>query len=101
MINSYYSHSHATNITTANCYDTHQHSYRVFIDADKKHYLEYLAMMMGDSYEGDWTPTKRPVRRSRSNGSRCLLKDGSVIIVDNTLWKGLVLEKVMIIYLCS
>jgi hypothetical protein len=55
---------------------------------------------MGDSYEGGWTPTKRPVRRrSSGSSSRCLLKDGSVIIVDNTLWKGLVLEKVMIIFI--
>ena len=54
---------------------------------------------MGDSYDGDWTPTKRPVRSSSIGGSRCLLRDGSLIIVDNTLWKGLVLEKVMIIYM--
>ena len=72
----------------------------MFIDADKKHYLEYLAALMGDGYEGDWTPTKLPVRRI--NSGRCLLRNGSLIIVDNTLWKGLVLEKVSLIcYNCA
>jgi predicted O-methyltransferase YrrM len=46
----------------------------VFIDADKKVYLDYLKNLIGDK------------------GSRPLLSKDALIIVDNTLWKGLVLE---------
>ena len=46
----------------------------VFIDADKKIYLDYLNNLIGDK------------------GGRPLLSKDALIIVDNTLWKGLVLE---------
>jgi len=46
----------------------------VFIDADKKVYLDYLNNLIGDK------------------GGRSLLSKDALIIVDNTLWKGLVLE---------
>jgi len=47
----------------------------VFIDADKKAYYDYLADIIGDT------------------GTTCLLNPGAIIIVDNTLWKGLVLAE--------
>ena len=49
----------------------------VFIDADKKVYIDYMRMLLGEA--------------DGSNG-RCLLNENALIIVDNTLWKGLVLE---------
>lgn len=52
----------------------------VFLDADKKQYTTYLRTLMGDKDNDDETK------------GRVLLKDGALIVVDNTLWKGLVLE---------
>ena len=49
----------------------------VYIDADKKAYVNYLSQLLG-----------------KKDGGRCLLKDGALILVDNVLWKGLVLEEV-------
>ena len=48
----------------------------VFIDADKKYYKDYVSDLMG-------------LKKEKS----CLLNDNAIIIVDNTLWKGLVLAK--------
>jgi len=48
----------------------------VFVDADKKVYQEYLTDLMGEG---------------PGEGRSCLLADGALVIVDNTLWKGLVL----------
>lgn len=48
----------------------------VFLDADKKQYKQYVLALMG----------------SAADGSRSLLRDGALILVDNTLWKGLVLD---------
>jgi predicted O-methyltransferase YrrM len=47
----------------------------VFIDADKKQYETYLLDLLGEG-----------------QGQGCLLNDGAIILVDNTLWKGLVLH---------
>ena len=55
--------------------------HRVFIDADKKIYKEYLQDLMGMNSSDEVVPTKQP-----------LLQDGAIILVDNTLWKGLVLQ---------
>lgn len=52
--------------------------FRVFIDANKKHYLGYLRELMDE--EG--------------GGKTSVLNSGALIVVDNTLWKGLVLHKV-------
>jgi len=50
----------------------------VFIDADKKAYRSYLQNLMGDGEGG--------------SGGKCLLAEGALIIVDNVLWKGMVLN---------
>jgi UPF0176 protein len=50
----------------------------VFIDADKKAYVNYLKQLLGES--------------ESENNQRRLLRDGAIVVVDNTLWKGLVLE---------
>jgi caffeoyl-CoA O-methyltransferase len=50
----------------------------VFIDADKKTYLEYL---------------KRVINEDGVQG-KPLIKEGGLIIADNTLWKNLVLAQV-------
>lgn len=55
----------------------------VFLDADKKQYKQYLLALMGDVIEG-------------GAPSKALLRDGALIVVDNTLWKGLVLEHAVI-----
>jgi predicted O-methyltransferase YrrM len=44
-----------------------------FVDADKKNYVHYVRTLIG------------------LEGGRALLRDGALILVDNTLWKGLVL----------
>ena len=48
----------------------------VFLDADKKSYVSYLSTLLG------------------GRGRRCMLADGALIITDNVLWKGLVLNEV-------
>lgn len=48
----------------------------VFLDADKKQYKQYVLALMGGA----------------AGGGRPLLRDGALILVDNTLWKGLVLD---------
>jgi caffeoyl-CoA O-methyltransferase len=58
----------------------------VFIDADKKYYIEYLKNLLGDEY------INKGGELILSN--KCLLNSNSLIIVDNTLWKGLVLDEV-------
>jgi predicted O-methyltransferase YrrM len=46
-----------------------------FVDADKKNYTQYVRTLIG------------------LEGGRPLLRDGALILVDNTLWKGLVLAE--------
>jgi caffeoyl-CoA O-methyltransferase len=46
-----------------------------FVDADKKNYTQYVRTLIG------------------LEGGRALLRDGALILVDNTLWKGLVLAE--------
>jgi len=48
----------------------------VFIDADKKKYRDYLLELLG---EGE-------------TSNDCMLKPGAILVLDNTLWKGLVLH---------
>ena len=48
----------------------------VFIDGDKREYPDYYRMLMGE------------------NGSRALVHSGSVLIADNILWSGKVVEPV-------
>ena len=62
----------------------------VFIDADKRNYRFYLQSILGEpapfTNEEGVEQVKEP--------ARCLLNPGAIIMVDNTLWKGLVLSKV-------
>lgn len=53
----------------------------MFIDADKKVYKEYLQELMGMNSNDELQTDKSPI-----------LNDGAMVIVDNTLWKGIVLE---------
>lgn len=46
-----------------------------FIDADKKQYVQYVRTLIG------------------TDGGRPLLRDGALVVVDNTLWKGMVLAE--------
>jgi len=46
-----------------------------FIDADKRSCQEYLQLLMGE------------------NGGRKMLADGALVVIDNTLFKGLVLAE--------
>lgn len=46
---------------------------------------------MGDHLVGEWSESNLPIHNI---DSRPLIRDGALIIVDNTLWKGLVLNKV-------
>jgi caffeoyl-CoA O-methyltransferase len=54
----------------------------VFLDADKRNYLHYLRVLMGED-------TASAVDE---HGQKSLLVPGALIVVDNTLWKGLVLH---------
>lgn len=56
----------------------------VFLDADKKQYWNYLQHLMGEITTEDGHQISVPP----------LLEDGALIVVDNTLWKGLVLKNV-------
>ena len=56
----------------------------VFIDADKRAYREYLVTILG----GDNGINGNNIE---IDPEKCLLADGGIIIVDNTLWKGLVM----------
>ena len=44
----------------------------VFIDADKRNYIQYVELLI----------------------ERQMLADGAILVIDNTLWKGLVLQQV-------
>jgi hypothetical protein len=61
----------------------------VFIDADKKAYKSYLLTLMG-AEESEERSNSENVRINRNN---CLLNDGALVLLDNTLWKGLVLAE--------
>lgn len=63
------------------CILTYIFTYRVFIDADKKAYKDYLLDLLG--YNNDLVQQKPS-----------LLEKGALILIDNTLWKGLVLSQV-------
>lgn len=52
--------------TLKDCFDL------AFIDADKKNYIRYVDLLV----------------------ERQLLTDGAILVIDNTLWKGLVLQQV-------
>jgi predicted sulfurtransferase/predicted O-methyltransferase YrrM len=56
----------------------------VFIDADKKGYEGYVRDLLGEG-QGDGNA-------KGASDQRCLLNDGALLLVDNTLWKGLVLK---------
>ena len=60
----------------------------VFIDADKKIYREYLQALMGEAESEGKGESEEENRRS---SGRSLLAEGALVVVDNTLWKGLVL----------
>ena len=48
----------------------------MFIDGDKREYPDYYRMLMGDG------------------GGKALLRSGSILIADNILWSGKVVEPV-------
>ena len=56
----------------------------VFIDADKRAYKEYLATVLGSTNGVDGNIMEIDPEKS-------LLADGGIVIIDNTLWKGLVM----------
>ena len=60
----------------------------VFVDADKRAYISYVLDLLGEGPEG-----KEGKGEEGGGGGRCLLRDGAMLLVDNTLWKGLVLRE--------
>lgn len=60
----------------------------IFIDGDKREYSEYFKMIMGDSFTGGVF--------SKENGTthNPFVKSGSIIIADNILWYGKVVDLV-------
>jgi 16S rRNA G966 N2-methylase RsmD len=66
----------------------------VFIDADKKLYKEYLQNLMGILHHEEDEKVIGKELEVENKRNSCLLDDNALIIVDNTLWKGLVLEEV-------
>ena len=57
----------------------------VYIDADKRSYKAYLNFLLGLNESGDIVNEE-------------MLVDGALVVVDNVLWKGLVLRKVGALY---
>lgn len=73
----------------------------MFIDADKKKYQDYLVDMLGFcdlNHLLESTPSNGVSDQGKENIPRrnCLLRKNALILVDNTLWKGLVLGEVSI-----
>jgi predicted sulfurtransferase/predicted O-methyltransferase YrrM len=70
-----------------------------FIDADKKAYLRYVQELVGGSMSLLPVPSEQDVRDARGTewlsqiDKQPLLAEGALVIVDNTLWKGLVLTQ--------
>ncbi|KAJ1431973.1 hypothetical protein B484DRAFT_448110 [Ochromonadaceae sp. CCMP2298] len=70
----------------------------VFVDADKKQYKQYVQALMGEapdygepgSVSGSVSVSVGP---ESVGAGRCLLSEGALLVVDNVLWKGLVLEQ--------
>ena len=74
----------------------------VFLDADKKSYLKYVETLIGEPLVGEPLNGASHVASSGGCGVasdppivQSLLADNALIVTDNTLWKGLVLELVM------
>jgi len=65
----------------------------VFIDADKRGYLPYLQNILGMRGNGGTSPVLLDPNEAFEH---CILKEGGLIIADNTLWKGLVLHEVSV-----
>lgn len=57
--------------------------FSVFLDADKKVYRQYLDLLLGVGSDANGDST-----------SACMLTDGATVVIDNTLWKGLVVAQV-------
>ena len=68
----------------------------VFIDADKKQYKSYIDQLIGSTSISDSSSESCSESSSDSDSSEteCLLHANAMLIVDNTLWKGLVLGNV-------
>jgi predicted O-methyltransferase YrrM len=72
----------------------------VFIDADKKYYKQYLEYVLGDDVDDvdddddDDDDRAMNTDQGRTSSKRPLIRKGGVIVIDNTLWKGLVLNEV-------
>jgi predicted O-methyltransferase YrrM len=64
----------------------------VFLDADKKSYVSYLRALMGETAAGDRGGASDFDEGGRKG--RRMLADGALIVTDNILWKGLVLQEV-------
>jgi predicted O-methyltransferase YrrM len=71
--------------------DEEQRFDMVFVDADKKRYRSYILALAGYAE----ATTAEPVEKRFP----CLLNPNAIVVVDNTLWKGLVLTHVSILYL--
>ena len=55
----------------------------VYLDADKRAYLSYVKILLGnDAFEDSG--------KVKENGKFCMLEEGALIIADNTLFRGLV-----------
>lgn len=66
----------------------------VFIDGDKREYPDYYRMLMGDPYlHGGSAPSAGADRATTTE--RPLVHSGSVLLADNILWSGKVVQPVV------
>lgn len=72
----------------------------VFLDADKKQYTQYVRTLLGGADSVVQEAGKVDEHVTGTGTGRAMLRDGALIIVDNTLWKGLVLDAEVIMDLC-
>ncbi len=62
----------------------------VFIDGDKREYTAYYKMLMGDS----GAECESANSTNGTNGTKPLVHSGSILIADNILWSGKVVEPI-------
>ena len=77
-----------------NLHDQTEHMFDlVFLDANKKGYIDYLKVLMGEGGEEEREEGVAVAARA-CDRRRAMLSPNALIVVDNTLWKGMVVQEV-------
>lgn len=68
----------------------------VFIDGDKREYPDYYSMLMGDPIPDQHTHAPTPTQENSASTAPSvpLVHSGSILLADNILWSGKIVEPV-------